>query len=178
MASFPMFALDARTKQAATVSSQPIPAPTNTLLYIEDLAVGQRFVSASLELDAEAIRDFAARFDPQPFHLDDEAARATLFGGLAASGWHTASLTMKLMVESDFKLAGGLVGAGIDELCWPRPTRAGDRLSVEIEVLEINPSRSKPDRGMARVLITTSNQACEIVQCCIARILVWRRPER
>lgn len=145
-------------------------------LYLEDLSVGQRFASASLVLDADAIREFAARFDPQPFHLDDEAARSTLFGGLAASGWHTASLTMRLLVDSDFKLVGGLVGAGIDELRWPRPTRPGDRLSAEIEVLELTPSRSKPDRGMVRVLITTSNQAGETVQSCIARIVIGRRP--
>ena len=145
-------------------------------LYLEDLSVGQRFASASLELDADSIREFAARYDPQPFHLDDEAARSTLFGGLAASGWHTASLTMRLLVDSDFKLVGGLVGAGIDELRWPRPTRPGDRLSVEIEVLEVTPSRSKPDRGMVRVQITTSNQARETVQSCIARIVIGRRP--
>ena len=119
-------------------------------MYLEDLAVGQRFASASLELDADAIRDFAARFDPQPFHLDDEAARSTLFGGL--------------------------IGAGIDELRWPRPTRPGDRLKVGIEVLEITPSRSKLDRGMVRILITTLNQAGEVVQSCIGRVLVWRRP--
>lgn len=146
------------------------------ILYLEDLSPGQCFASASLTLDPDAIREFAARFDPQPFHLDDEAARPTLFGGLAASGWHTASLTMRLLVDSDFKLAGGLVGAGIDELRWPRPTRPGDRLSAEIEVLEITPSRSKPDRGMVRVLITTSNQQGEVVQTCIGRILAWRRP--
>lgn len=147
-----------------------------TALYLEDLSLGQRFASASLELDADAIREFAARYDPQPFHLDHEAARSTLFGGLAASGWHTASLTMRLLVDSDFKPVGGMVGAGIDELRWPRPTRPGDRLSVGIEVLEITPSRSKPDRGMVRVLITTSNQQGETVQSCIARIVIGRRP--
>ena len=147
-----------------------------TALYLEDLSPGQRFASASLELDADAIREFAARYDPQPFHLDHEAARSTLFGGLAASGWHTASLTMRLLVNSDFKLVGGLIGAGIDELRWPRPTRPGDRLSVEVEVLEITPSQSKPERGMVRVLITTSNQQGETVQSCIGRVLAWRRP--
>ena len=145
-------------------------------LYLEDLAVGQRFASATLELDADATHESPPSFDTQPFHLDDEAARATLFSGLAASGWHTASLTMRLLVGSDFKLVGGLVGAGVDELRWPRPTRPGDRLSAEIEVLEITPSRSKPDRGMVRVLITTSNQQGETVQTCIGRILAWRRP--
>ena len=173
---FQMLAVDARVERRAAPGRRLESVPVGPGLYLEDLAVGQRFVSDSLELDAEAIRDFAVRFDPQPFHLDDEAARATLFGGLAASGWHTASLTMKLMVESDFRLAGGLVGAGIDELRWPRPTRPGDLISAEIEVIEINPSQSKPDRGMVRVLITTSNQAGQVVQSCIARILVWRRP--
>ena len=96
--------------------------------YLEDFAVGQTFRSGRLRIDTERIKTFAAEFDPQPFHLDEEAARDTIFGGLAASGWHTAALTMRLLVESDLKPAGGIVGAGVDELRWPRPVRPGDEL--------------------------------------------------
>src|ERR1700736_4674763 len=115
-------------------------------LYLDDLTVGQRFTSPSLTVTEDEIKAFAVKCDPQPFHLSDEAAKQTLFGGLAASGWHTAALTMRLIVES-VPLAGGVIGSG-GELSWPRPTKAGDRLRVVTEVLSITPSKSKPDRGM------------------------------
>jgi len=143
-------------------------------LYLEDLAVGQRFVSGSRTIDAAAITGFAASFDPQPFHLDDAAARGTLFGGLAASGWHTAALTMRLQVEGGLPLAGGIVGAG-GEITWPRPTRPGDTLHVESEVLEITPSRSRPDRGMVTVRSETRNQHGDVVQILVAKLVVPRR---
>ncbi|KQY84809.1 MaoC family dehydratase [Brevundimonas sp. Root1423] len=143
-------------------------------LYLEDLHIGQTFVSGSVTLTAEEIKTFARQFDPQPFHLDDEAAKDSLFGGLAASGWHTAALTMKLLVEA-FPLAGGLVGAG-GETTWPRPTRPGDTLSVHVEVLEILPPRSRPDRGMIRTRTETRNQNGEAVQISTTRIVAWRRP--
>jgi acyl dehydratase len=145
---------------------------TATLLHLDDLHVGQRFTTASATLDEAAIKRFAAEFDPQPFHLDNEAAEATLFGGLAASGWHTAALTMRLMVGG-LPIAGGLVGAGV-ELAWPRPTRPGDVLTVEVEVLEIVPSRSKPDRGMVTTRNTTRNQNGEAVQVATVRMVVPR----
>ena len=113
--------------------------------YLEDFEAGQRFGGAArVRIDAERIKTFAAEFDPQPFHLDEEAASKSLFGGLAASGWHTAAVTMRLLVESDLKPAGGVVGAGFDEFRWPRPVRAGDELHVESEILEVRPSKSRP----------------------------------
>jgi len=111
--------------------------------FLDDLSVGQRFSSSSHTVDAAQIKAFAAQFDPQPFHLDGEAARATLFGGLAASGWHTAAITMKLLVESDLPLRGGIIGSG-GEISWPKPTRPGDTLTVVSEVEELTPSRSRP----------------------------------
>ncbi len=104
--------------------------------FLEDFAVGQTFRSGRVRIDKERIKTFGAEFDPQPFHLDEEAARDTIFGGLAASGWHTAAMTMRLLVESDLKPAGGIVGAGADEFRWPRPVRPGDELRIESEVLE------------------------------------------
>lgn len=143
-------------------------------LYLEDLHVGQTFVSEPVTLTAEQIKAFAREYDPQPFHLDEEAARDSLFGGLAASGWHTAALTMRMLVQA-FPLAGGLVGAG-GETTWPRPTRPGDTLTVHVEVLEITPSRSRPDRGMIRTRSETRNQHGEAVQVSLVRIVAWRRP--
>lgn len=144
-------------------------------LWLEHLHVGQTFVSSSITLTAEDIKTFARQFDPQPFHLDEAAARDSLFGGLAASGWHTAALTMKLLVEA-FPLAGGLIGAG-GETTWPRPTRPGDTLTVHVEVLEILPSRTRPDRGMIRTRSETRNQHGEAVQISTTRIVAWRRPD-
>ena len=118
------------------------------LLYLDDLHVGQRFVSATHAIDADQIKAFAREFDPQPFHLDEEAAKDTFFGGLAASGWHVAAVTMKLLVTGGAPIAGGIVGAG-GEIAWPKPTRPGDVLQVTSEVMEITPSRSRPNRGMA-----------------------------
>src|SRR5712664_4997415 len=112
--------------------------------YLEDFAVGQTFGSGRLRIDEERIKSFAAEFDPQPFHLDEEAARHTMFRGLAASGWHTSAVTMRLLVESEIRPAGGIVGAGFDELRWPRPVRPGDELNIESEVLEVRPSKSRP----------------------------------
>lgn len=144
--------------------------------HLEDFASGQVFRSGSLAVTAEAIIAYAREYDPQPFHLDEAAARGTLFGGLAASGWHTAALTMKLLVGSDFRPAGGIIGGGMEELAWPRPVRPGDLLRVEIEVLEVRPSQSKPQQGMLRVRCTTLNQKDEAVQVIVPRLVVPRRP--
>ena len=143
-------------------------------LTLDDLHVGQRFESGTHALDAGQIKAFASQFDPQRFHLDDAAAKQTLFGGLAASGWHTAALTMKLIVGGGVPFAGGLIGAG-GEIAWPRPTRPGDVLQVFSEVLEITPSRSKPDRGSVTLRSETRNQRGEVVQTLTARMIVPRR---
>src|SRR5438067_13834670 len=125
--------------------------------FLEDLRVGQRFSSGSHMIDEAQIKAFAAQFDPQPFHLNDEAAKATLFGGLAASGWHTAAISMKLLVETGLPLRGGIIGTG-GEISWPKPTRPGDTLTVVSEIEEVIPSRSRPERGMVRVRNETRNQ--------------------
>jgi len=144
-------------------------------LYLDDLSVGDRFASAAHALDAQQIKAFANQFDPQPFHLSDDAARGTIFGGLAASGWHTAAITMRLLVTSGMPLAEGIIGAG-GEISWPKPTRPGDVLHVESEVIEITPSRSRPDRGIVTVRNETRNQSGDVVQLLIAKLVVSRRP--
>ena len=143
------------------------------MLYLEDIEVDQRFVSAEATITAEEIKAFAAQFDPQPFHLDEAAAEASFFGGLAASGWHTASLTMRLLVEC-MPLAGGVIGAG-GELSWPRPTRPGDVLRVVSTVEKVTPSRSRPERGMITTRNETLNQHGEVVQIFVVNVMVWRR---
>lgn len=143
--------------------------------YFDDLAVGDRFTGGPLTVSDEEIVQFAGRYDPQPFHLDAEAAKSTLFGGLAASGWHTAALTMRMIVESDAELAGGYIGMGVDSIAWPKPTRPGDRLRVEGEIVEARLSTKRPDRGIARVRIVTLNQKDEVVQTMIANLLVPTR---
>lgn len=148
---------------------------STTPLYLEDLQVGDQFRSTEHTIDETQIKAFAAEFDPQPFHLDDELAKGTLFGGLAASGWHTAAITMRLLVSIKPPLAGGVIGAG-GEVRWPIPTRPGDVLHVETEVLEIIPSRSKPDRGMVSMRCRTCNQAGAVVQELMAKLVVARRP--
>jgi acyl dehydratase len=144
-------------------------------LYLEDFAVGQRFISATRRLDADQIKAFASQFDPQPFHLDEAEADKSFFHGLAASGWHTAAITMSLLVKSGMPIAGGLIGAGA-EIAWPRPVRPGDVLQVESEVLAVTPSRSRPERGMITVKSETKNQNGEVVQILTSKMLVWRRP--
>jgi acyl dehydratase len=144
-------------------------------LYLEDFAVGQIFRSARLRVEEAEIKAFAAQFDPQPFHLDAAAAKATMFGGLAASGWHTAALTMRLLVDGGAPIAGGIIGAGTDELRWPRPVRPGDELWVESEVLDIRPSRSRPQQGLVKMRTTTFNQSDEPVQIMVANLVVPRR---
>jgi len=126
--------------------------------YFDDFQIGQSFASGTLRVDKEQIKRFASEFDPQPFHVDEVAARSTIFGGLAASGWHTTALTMRLLVSSELKIAGGLVGAGLDELRWPRPVRPGDELHLESEVIAVRPSSSRPGQGIIKMRTTTFNQ--------------------
>jgi acyl dehydratase len=142
--------------------------------YLDDLHVGQRFVSGSHTLDVAQIKMFAREFDPQPFHLDESAAARSILGGLAASGWHTAAITMRLLVEGGAPIGGGIVGSG-GEIQWPRPTRAGDTLQVHSEVIAIVPSRSRPDRGVVTIRCETRNQRGEVVQSFIGRLVVPKR---
>ena len=146
-------------------------------LYLEDLAPGQVYGSGEATVTEADIVRFASEFDPQPFHLDAGQAASTFFGGLAASGWHTASLTMRLLVDSELRLAGGIIGAGMDELRWPKPLRPGDTIRLTSEVIELRPSRSRPSQGLAKVRTTTLNQHGEPVQVLVANLLVVRRPE-
>jgi acyl dehydratase len=148
--------------------------PTKTF-HLDDLQVGQRFTSATHRIDEEQIKTFARQFDPQPFHLDAAAAKGTLFEGLVASGWHTAAITMRLLVEGGMPIAGGVIGAG-GEIAWPKPTRPGDVLRVESEIIEVRPSRTRPDRGLAIIRSETRTQLGEIVQVLTAKLVVARRP--
>ncbi len=145
------------------------------MLYLDDLHVGQRFTTGTYQMDEDRMKTFAAEFDPQPFHLDEAAARDSVFRGLAASGWHTAAATMRLLVNGELQIAGGLIGLG-GEIAWPRPTRAGDTLHVVSEILEIVPSRSKPNQGIVKVQSTTLNQNGEELQVFTAKLLVFKRP--
>ena len=147
----------------------------NGPLFLDDLEVGRRFTSGSHTVDVAQIKAFATQFDPQPFHLDEASARDTMFGGLAASGWHTAAITMRLPVGGGAPVAGGIIGAG-GEIAWPQPTRPGDVLRVESEILEVKPSRSRPDRGTVKMRSQTLNQRDEVVQTLTATLVVPRRP--
>lgn len=150
-------------------ASEPVKA-----LFLDDLRVGQRFSSGSYRMEEDRMKAFAAEFDPQPFHLDDAAAQNSIFRGLAATGWHTAAATMRLQVTGEMRLAVGLIGLG-GEIAWPRPTRPGDILRVESEILEIVPSRSKPNQGIVKVRSATLNQNNEEVQVFTAKLLVFKR---
>src|SRR6516225_5247148 len=143
-------------------------------LYLDDFHVGQKFGSGRLRVETDQIKAFAAEFDPQPFHLDEEVAKSSFFGGLAASGWHTAALTMLLLVTGDLKPAGGVIGAS-NEISWTRPVRPGDELRVESEVLEVRPSKSRPEQGLIKVRTTTLNQNREAVQVFVGNLIVHSR---
>ena len=149
--------------------------PTNTL-YLEDFAVGQTYGSGRLRVEAAAIKEFAAAYDPQSFHLDEEAAAKSFFQGLAASGWHTAAMTMRLLVDGALRPAGGIIGAWADELKWPRAVRPGDELEAEAEVLSVRPSNSRPGQGFVKFRVTTKNQRGEPVQIAVMNLLVPARP--
>jgi acyl dehydratase len=148
----------------------------STPLYFEDLAVGQTYGTDTVTVEPEMIKAFAADYDPQPFHLDERAARDSPFGGLVASGWHTAALSMRLLVRGELQIAGGLIGLGAEDLRWPRPVRSGDVLRVESEVLGLRVSESRPDRGIARVRNTTRDQHGQSVMVAVVSMIVPRRP--
>jgi len=142
--------------------------------YFDDLRVGDRFTTGSYTVSESQIKAFAAEFDPQPFHLDAEAARHSPFGGLVASGWHTAAISMRLTVEGPLQFAGGVVGLGA-ELTWPLPMRPGDVLHVVSEIVELRASRSRADRGIVTVRSETLTQRGDIVQTLVAKLLVPAR---
>lgn len=148
--------------------------PSDQLLYLDDLRVGMRLSSETHALDAGQIKAFARQFDPQPFHLDEDAAMTSVFGGLVASGWHTGAITMRLLTTMRPTIAGGIIGLGA-EVSWPRPTRAGDILRVECEIAEVNPSRSRPDRGVVVLSARTLNQHDEVLQELKAKLIAFRR---
>jgi acyl dehydratase len=144
-------------------------------LFLDDLFVGQRFAGGPVSVTEDEILSFAHEFDPQPFHLDPEAAKATIFKGLAASGWHTAALTMRLLYDGGAPLADGIIGVG-GEIAWPHPVRPGDELRVESEVLDITPSRSRPNQAIATIRSRTYNQNGETMQVLTAKLVVFARP--
>lgn len=146
-----------------------------TTLYLEDFAVGLVIRSSTLVVTTADIKRFASEFDPQRFHLDEAAASKSIFRGLVASGWHTAAITMKLLVTSELSPAGGLIGLGVDDMRWPRPVMPGDELHVEAKVLEVRESKSNVAQGVVRIRVETKNQRHEMVQSFVANLLVQRR---
>jgi Acyl dehydratase len=147
------------------------------MLYLEDFAAGQTIALGSRTLTEEAILAFAREFDPQPFHIDPEAARASIYGGLIASGWHTAATLMRLLVDGVLGDSASLGSPGIDEIRWKLPVRPGDTLSANAQVLEVVPSSSRPDRGVVHLLYTVRNQRDEVVMTMRGMGLMRRRPE-
>ena|GEM_PF-266628 len=171
----------ASVKPAYAAKPAAAPAPAKTAspaagLYLDDLRVGQTFSSGLYHMDEDRMKEFAAEFDPQPFHMDEDAGQRSVFRGLAASGWHTAAATMRLMVTGGLPLAGGMVGLGA-EIVWPRPTHPGDVLRVNSEILEITPSRSKPNQGIVNVRCVTVNQDGDQMQVMTTKILMFKRPK-
>jgi acyl dehydratase len=142
--------------------------------YFEDLRVGDTFTSAERVVTQDEILAFAREFDPQPFHTDPDAARSSCFGRLVASGWHTAALTMRLMVESDMDLAGGIIGAGMESLRWPAPLAAGDSISVRISILNARPSQSRPTIGIVTFKVETLRNDGSAVQEMTGSLIVPR----
>ncbi len=140
----------------------------------EDFPIGTSLVSTGYPITADAIMDFGRKFDPQIFHRDPDVAEKTLFGGLAASGWHTAAVSMRLFVDT-MDVAGGIMGLGVDELKWPNAVRPGDELRLEIEILEARHSKSRPGYGIIRIRKVTKNQRDEVVQSFITNTMLPRR---
>jgi len=175
-------ALDNTSSVKPAYASKPVAAPETPKtaspakgLYLDDLHVGQTFSSGLYEMEEDRMKEFAAEFDPQAFHLDEEAGRNSVFRGLAASGWHTGAATMRLLVTGGLPIAGGLVGLGA-EITWPRPTHPGDTLRVNSEVMEIKASRSKPNQGIVTFRCVTVNQDGEEVQIMTTKTLIFKRP--
>ena len=151
---------------------EPTAAPPH---YLEDFVPGAVYGAGSVQIDEAEIVEFATRYDPQPFHVDRDAARASIYGGLIASGWHTVALTMRLLVDNIFGGSASMGSPGVDELRWLLPVRPGDTLSPRVIVLETRPSRSKPDRGILRFRVEVTNQAGELVLSMVSLGLIGRR---
>jgi len=142
--------------------------------YFDDLKVGDRFKSEPLNVTEKQLIEFAHKFDPQMFHLSRKRAERTIFKGLIASGWHTAAITMRLFVQT-LNFAEGAIGLGVDELRWPDVVRPGDVITVETEIVDLRPSRSRPAYGIIRLRNVTTNQRGEIVQTMLASAMVPMR---
>ncbi|MEP6766263.1 MAG: MaoC family dehydratase [Gemmatimonadaceae bacterium] len=149
---------------------------SSTKLYLDDITVGMKFKSPSVTVSEADIIAFGKQFDPQPFHTDPVAAVTSMFNGLCASGWHTAALTMRLFVTSELQIAGGMIGAGIEVLEWPKPVRPGDTLHADIEVISVRESKTRPGQGLVTVRTLTINQHGEVVQNLQPKVVVRKRP--
>lgn len=145
--------------------------------YFEDYITGQIHDLGTVTISQSEIIDFAKQFDPQYFHIDPEQAKASRFGGIIASGWHTTSLAMRVYVEHYLSHVASLASPGVDEIRWPSPVRPGDTLSVRVTILESRPSRTKPDRGVVRGRIEAFNQRGEPVLSMIGLSIIGRRPQ-
>lgn len=145
--------------------------------YFEDFEVGRTIEVGSRTVTEEEIIDFAARFDPQPFHVNQEAAARSLYGGIIASGWHTCSMMMRLMVDGFLKEAASMGSPGVEEVRWIKPVRGGDTLTVTTTTLEKRPSASKPDRGVVVSLWQAKNQHGEVVATIKGMGMFGRRPQ-
>lgn len=144
-------------------------------LYLEDFHVGDYFETASVVMTKEDIISFATHFDPQHFHLDQETAKDSLFNGLAASGWHTNGVSMRLIVQSGLNIINGIIGLGVDEVRWPKPVRPNDSIYVRGDILEVIPSNSKPEWGVVKIRWQTFNQHHEVVASMLPSLWVKRR---
>ena len=144
------------------------------MTYFEDLEVGQQESFGTYEVTESEIVDFAERYDPQPMHVDPEAAGESMFGGLVASGWHTAAMCMRLLVEEYLADSAAMGSPGVDDLRWHEPVRPGDELTVETEVLETRPSESRPDRGLVRVAVGVHNGEGTLVMS-MESLVFWER---
>ena len=144
--------------------------------YLEDLRAGQAFESKRHTITTEAIVAFAREYDPQPFHVDADAAKASFFGKLIASGWHTAALTMRMLTEAEMDLAGGIIGAGMEDLKWPTPLVPGDTIHVRVEIIESRASKSRPEIGIVRARVHALREDGTAVQEMIANLIVPARP--
>jgi acyl dehydratase len=161
---------DSADKYSTGTEVADIAAPK---LHLDGLKVGQVFHSAEYYVSADEITEFSAKYDPQPFHMDDELAKDSIFKGLAASGWHTVSITMNLLVKS-LPLAHGIIGTGVEKINWLRPTRPGDILRINAKITEITISPARPDRARVNIHISTVGQDNKVRQELVGKLLIFR----